>query len=147
MIANWIHILIVHFAVIITPWLLYRVIVQRKKALDEKAWKNNYSLLIISGIIAGIAYFTGPEAADYLKEFLEPYSQEQVEDHALMGRIASVIQGIVALLGIMGWASILQEEMPDKRIPSILIFLLGINTLLMIYSAHLGGLIRRLDFL
>lgn len=147
MIANWIHVMIVHVAVIGTPWLLYRVVSQRKKPLDGKAWKGNYSALIILGVVAGIAYFTGPEAADWTKTILENYDQDHVENHALWGRIAFVIQVIGALLGVMGWASILQEEIPDKRITKILVLLLTVNTLVMIYTAHLGGLIRRMDLL
>lgn len=147
MIANWIHVMIVHLAVIGTPWLLYRILVYRKKPLDGKKWKGTYSALIILGFIAGIAYFTGPEAADWTKLVLASYPQDLVENHALWGRIAFVIQVIAALIGIMGWASILQEEKPDKRIPIILIVLLITNTLVMVYTSHLGGLIRRMDFL
>ena len=147
MIANWIHVIIVHFVVIGTPWLLYRVLVQRKIPLDSKQWKATYTALIILGITAGIAYFTGPEAAEWTKQVLEPYPQYHVEDHALWGRVAFVIQGIAALIGIMGWASILQEEKPYSRIPIILIVLLIINTFVLIYTAHLGGLIRRMDLM
>jgi uncharacterized membrane protein len=147
MIANWIHVIIVHIAVIGTPWLLYRVIAKRRESLDSNPWKGNYTALIILGVVATIAYFTGPKAADYTKLVLDPYPQDRIENHALWGRVAFVIQGIAALIGIMGWASILQEEKPDKRIGIILIVLLAINTLVMIYTAHLGGFIRRMDLL
>lgn len=147
MIANWIHVMVVHLAVIGTPWLAYRVLVHRKEALDSKQWKNTYSALLFLGAIAGIAYFTGPKAADWTKQVLATYPQDHVEDHALWGRIAFVIQGLTALIGIMGWASVLQEEKPDKRIPIILMVLLTINTLVMVYTAHLGGLVRRIDLM
>ena len=147
MIANWIHVMIVHVAVIGTPWLLYRVVSLRKKPLDDKTWKGNYSALILLGVVSAIAYFTGPEAADWTKTILENYNQDHVENHALWGRIAFVIQVIGALVGVMGWASILQEEIPDRRITMILVFLLTVNTFVMIYTAHLGGLIRRMDLM
>jgi hypothetical protein len=147
MIANWIHVMVVHIAVIGTPWLLYRVLTQRKLPLDSKQWKGNYSILIVLGLIAASAYFTGPEAAEWIKQIIPSYSQDLVEDHALWGRIAFVIQVIAALIGIMGWASILQEEMPHNKIPVILIILLVVNTLVMLYTAHLGGLIRRIDLM
>lgn len=145
MIANWIHIIIVHFAVIGTPWLVYRVIAHKKKPLDSKQWKGTYTGLIVLGAITSIAYFTGPEAADWIKSVSNSYNQDLVENHALWGRAAFVIQVIAALIGVMGWASILQEERPDKRVPVILIVLLIVNTLVLVYTAHLGGLIRRLD--
>ncbi|NRA50354.1 MAG: hypothetical protein HRU12_14580 [Phaeodactylibacter sp.] len=147
MIANWVHIMIVHLAVIGTPWLVYRTMVHRKEPLDSKRWKDTYSLLIALGAIAGIAYFTGPEAADWTKQVLDTYNQDLVEDHALWGRIAFVIQVVTALLGVMGWATILQEEKPDKRVSIIVIVLLILNTLVMVYTAHLGGLIRRVDLM
>lgn len=147
MIANWIHVMIVHVAVIATPWLLYRVFSQKKHALDSRPWKHNFSFLIVVGGITGVAYFTGPVTADWTKLVVDSYSQDLVENHALWARIAFVIQGIVALIGIMGWASILQEEKPDKRIPLILMTLLCINTFVMLYTAHLGGLIRRIDLM
>jgi bacteriorhodopsin len=147
MVANWVHVIIVHVAVIGTPLLLWLVLSQRQLPMDSKQWRNTFIALIIVGIVAGIAYFTGPEAADWVKVALDSYSQDLVEDHALWGRVSFVIQVITALVGVMGWASIVQEETPDKRISIILIVLLTINTIVMLYTAHLGGLIRRIDLL
>lgn len=145
MLANWIHVMIVHFAIIVTPWLAYRAIAHRNMAMDSTPWKVNYSVLLVLGLIAGIAYFTGPEAANWTKTALASYPQNLVENHALWGRIGAVIQIIAALLGIMGWASILQDEIPDKRIAIIVAILLLINTAVLIYTGHLGGSIRRPD--
>lgn len=147
MIANWIHIVIVHFAILGVPWLAYRVFTNKDEALDSKRWKSTYSGLIILGIIATIAYFTGPKAAEWTKDVVDTYSQDQVEDHALWGRIGFVVQVIGALIGIMGWASILQEEKPYRGIPVIIKVLLIVNTLVLFYTAHLGGVIRRVDLL
>ncbi|MEO1021611.1 MAG: hypothetical protein AAFW89_03635 [Bacteroidota bacterium] len=147
MIANWIHIVIVHLAVLGTPWLAYRVWVHRALPMDAKQWKGTYSGLIILGGITAIAYFTGPEAADWTKEVLVSFPQDRVEDHALWGRIAFVIQGIAGLIGVMGWASILQEEQPDRRIFVLLIILLVTNIFVMIHTSHLGGMIRRMDLI
>ena len=147
MIANWIHIIIVHVAVIGTPWMAYRVFIYRKTPMDTKPWKSTFSGLIILAIITGVAYYTGPETADWTKQVLVSFPQDQVEDHALWGRVAMVIQVITGILGIMGWASILQEEKPDSKISSFLIVLLTINTLVIMYTAHLGGIIRRMDLM
>lgn len=103
--------------------------------------------MIVLGVISAIAYFTGPKAADWTKEVLANYSQDLVEDHALWGRVAFVLQVIAALLGVMSWASIWQEEVPDGRIPKVLMVLMIINTLLLLYTAHLGGYIRRMDLM
>ena len=147
MIANWIHIVIVHLAVIGTPWLLYRIWIYRKEPLEESSWKRTYTGALVLGIVASIAYYTGPQAADYTKEILDSYSQDLVEDHALWGRVAFVVHVVAALLGIMGWASILQEEKPYAKLPLLLGVLMLLNTGVIFYTAHLGGLIRRLDLM
>ncbi|MEO1438162.1 MAG: hypothetical protein AAFV80_21650 [Bacteroidota bacterium] len=147
MIANWIHVMVVHVVVIGVPWLLYRVVVHRKVSMDSASWKANYSILILLGLLATVSYFTGPKAADWTKLVLDPYPQDLVENHALWGRIAFILQGIAALIGFMGWMSIWQEEQPDKRITILVLILLAANTFVLVYTAHLGGLIRRLDFL
>ncbi len=145
MLANWIHIVLVHIPVIGTPWLAYRALIHRQSPLDAKPWKGNFSGLIILAIITAVAYFTGPEAADWTKGILVSFPQDLVEDHGLWGRAAFVIQVITGLLGIMGWASILQEERPPRFIAHVLLVLLIINTIVILYTAHLGGQIRRGD--
>ena len=147
MLANWIHIVIVHLGVIGTPWLAYRVWLHRQTPLDARPWKGNFSGALILTIISAIAYFTGPEAAEWTKDIVADYSQDHVEDHALWGRISFVLHGITGLLGVMGWSSILQEERPDKRIYFLLFILLLANVLVLFYTAHLGGLIRRMDLM
>lgn len=147
MIANWIHIVIVHLAVIGTPWLVYRVFSHGQIPMDSQPWKSTFTALILLAVITAVAYFTGPEAADWTKGVVENYSQDQVEDHALWGRVAFVVQTITGLLGVMGLASILQEDTPDRRIRPLLIMLLIANTLIVLYTAHLGGLIRRMDLI
>ena len=144
-IANWIHIIIVHLTVIGTPWLAYRILTHRQIPMDSKPWKGTFIGLITLAIITGVAYFTGPKAVDWTKQVLESFPQDQVEDHALWGRIAFVIQSITGLLGVMGLASILQEDKPDRKIRSLLIVLLIVNTMIIMYTAHQGGLIRRMD--
>ena len=58
-----------------------------------------------------------------------------------------MIQVIAGLLGIMGWSSILQEEKPASFLSPLLLVLLVSNTFIVFYTAHLGGLIRRLDLM
>lgn len=147
MLANWIHIVIVHLAVIGTPYLAYRIWTHRDQSMDAASWRASFTGLIVLNILTAIAYFTGPEAAEWTKVVLEPFPQDHVEDHALWGRISWVVQGVTGLLAIMGWASIWQEEVPDRRIGPAIIFLLALNTFLIVYTAHLGGMIRRMDLL
>lgn len=147
MLANWFHISIVHLAVLGIPFLTYCVFSQRKLPLNAKSWRYTYIGLILLAIITTVAYITGPQTADYVKEVVENYPQTQVEDHALWGRIVLILQVIAGLIGIMGLASVLQDEKPERIIFTLLAILLTANTLIVLYTAHLGGYIRRLDFL
>ncbi len=153
MLANWIHIVLVHLPVLATPLLAYAAIRNIRnmgntgQEMDSQPWKVTYTGIIVLTILTSIAYFTGPEAADWTKTVLNDYPQDHVEDHALWGRIAFVVQVLIGLLGIMCWASILQEEKPNTKIGWVMAILLVINTLIILYTAHLGGMIRRMDLM
>jgi len=135
----------VHLPVVGMPLILLKGIMNRRHDLGSSAWKWNYSLLILAGVLTSVAYFTGPQTAEWTQSVVDAYAQELVENHALAGRVAFVIQIILTLLGVMGWASILQEEKPDKRLKLIIMLLLVLGSTAIIYTAHLGGLIRRPD--
>ena len=143
--SAWIHIITVHLPVIGIPLLLYFVVRSQKKETSDKIWKQIYSFLILLAIITTISYFTGPTTADWLKNHLEEYPQNIVENHALWGRVAFTVQFILGVLGIMGWSSILQEEQPSRKLHFMILILLILNTVVIIYTAHLGGMIRRPD--
>lgn len=110
-----------------------------------RTWKQIYAVSIVTAIITSISYFTGPATADHVKIVLQNYSQDLVESHALWGRIAFIVQIFAGLIGIMGLSSYLQEEKPSQKLPYILFVLLLINVLILLYTAHLGGMIRRPD--
>jgi len=50
----------------------------------------------------------------------------------------------LALMVILNYA---QEEKPHKSIPWILIGIILVNVLILSYTAHLGGMIRRPDLM
>ena len=104
-----------------------------------------YWVTLFISLFAFAAYFTGPGTAEWIKTKIDLYPQQLVENHALWGRfgfIGSVLSGIFALMAIMNYT---QGEIPHKSIPWILSALLIINFLIYIYTAHLGGMIRRED--
>jgi len=140
----WLHIAVVHIPVLGTPVLLFIGI----KALQSKTvsqLKLFYwgSLLVAS--FAVLAYFTGPATADWVKNVFSEYNQEFVENHALWGRLGFVSAVFSGLLGVMAISSYAQEDVPHKAIPWVLVIFQIINLGLFIYTAHLGGLIRRPD--
>jgi hypothetical protein len=70
---------------------------QEESLWQESSWKGTYTgALSIWESVASIAYYTGPQAADYTKQILDSYSQDLVEDHALWGSVAFVIHVVAA---------------------------------------------------
>jgi len=140
------HIMLVHIPVIGTPLLIYLgwIAIQKK---TTKSYKTYYGAVLSLTILILVVYFTGPQTAEWIKNHLTVYPQEIIESHALWGRfvfIGSVFSGILALMALLNYA---QDEKPHKSIPWILLLTLGINFLVLIYTVHLGGMIRRPDLL
>jgi len=142
----WLHIMLVHLPVLGTPLLLF-VGIQALRTLDIRRLKTLYWGSLILAVLTAVVYFTGPATAEWVKEFDVNYSQELVENHALWGRFSFTISILSGVLGIMAVASYAQEEVPHKSIPWILVGVHIINLFLLLYTAHLGGLIRRIDLL
>lgn len=140
----WIHITLVHIPVLGTPLVLFIGFkaIQNK---DISQLKSFYYGSLILALFATIAYFTGPATSDWVKEVFSEYSQEMVENHALWGRFGFTSSILSGLLAVMAISSYLQEEKPHKAVPWVLLGFQFINLLLFIYTAHLGGLIRRPD--
>lgn len=146
MYSAYIHLVSVHISVLGTPLLLIWVI-SNLKMQSNNQWKWIYSTGILLAILTSLSYFTGPATADWVKILLSTYPQNLVENHALWGRFGFIVQILIGLMGIMALANALQDEKPYKSIAYILLFLLIINTFILVYTAHLGGLIRRPDLI
>lgn len=144
--AAWLHITLVHIPVFGTPLLLFMG-VKALKSQKTPQLKAFYQGSIILAVFASIAYFTGPSTSDWVKAVFSDYSQDMVENHALWGRFGFTSSILSGLIGIMAISSYLQEEKPHKAIPWVLLGFQLINFLLFVYTAHLGGLIRRPDLL
>lgn len=142
----YLHILTVHLPVIGTPVLIIWMLSNLKNH-SEKQWKWLYATTIFIGILTGVSYFTGPATADWVKTHLTHYPQDLVENHALLGRLVFVLQTFASLIGIMALSSYWQGEKPSVKLPYILLIVLIITTLLLLYTAHLGGMIRRTDLM
>lgn len=106
-----------------------------------------YWVGILIAVVASITYFTGPPTAEWVKTHFETYSKDLVENHALWGRMGFTTSILNGLISIMAISNYLQGEKPHKSIPYI-VLLMGLLTAgIFIYTAQLGGLIRRPDLL
>ncbi len=142
----WLHIALVHIPVLGTPLLLH-VGFSALRSANLNNLKIFYWMSFILALLTSVAYFTGPSTADWVKEYYTHYSQDLVENHALWGRFAFTMSIFSGVLAIMPLASYAQGEAPHKSIPWILIGIQVFNLFLLLYTAHLGGLIRRVDLL
>jgi hypothetical protein len=138
--------MLVHLPVLGTPLLIY-IGIRAIRSADIKQLKTLYWGSLILAIITAVVYFSGPATADWVKEFDVHYTQELVENHALWGRFAFTISILSGVLGIMAVANYAQEEIPHKSIPWLLVGVHVLNLFIFLYTAHLGGLIRRIDLL
>lgn len=146
MYAAYLHLVSVHIPVLGTPLLLIWVI-SNLKMQSIVRWKWIYSMSILLAVLTSLSYFTGPATADWVKMHLATYPQNTIENHALWGRFGFIFQIFIGLIGVMALSNAIQDEKPYKSIPYLLVFLLIINTFVLVYTAHLGGLIRRIDLL
>lgn len=144
--SPYLHIISVHLPVILTP-VMVLWIYSNLKNHSEKTWKRIFGVTIILAIITSVSYFTGPATAEHVKTILQNYPQDLVENHALWGRVAFIMQVFSGLISIMGISSLFQDEKPSTKLPYILLIINIINLLILIYTAHLGGMIRRPELL
>lgn len=141
MLWSWLHVILVHVPVILAPLGAF-VLIMAIKSHSRREFKFAYSLILISTALSGLAYFTGPLAA----EFLDPItsiSQDALENHALWGRIAFTLMmmaGAGALIPILNY---LQEEEPHPLLVYAVLTLTMLSFAMLVWTAHLGGLLRR----
>jgi uncharacterized membrane protein YedE/YeeE len=146
MTSAWLHILIVHFPVLGSILLLFLGF-NALKTKKMASYKYLYWGSIFIALTAGIAYFSGPGTAVWVKENTTRYNKEIIENHALWGRIGFSIGILMGLLGVMAIANYAQDEEPHPSIPWIVFGIIFILLLVFAYTAHLGGFIRRPDLL
>ena len=142
MFADFLHIILVHipvFGSLILPFLGWRALSNK----DIKAYKAFYWGSILLAFFAAIAYFSGADTAIWLKDHYDAYNLTLVENHALWGRIGFILSVFGGLIGVIGVSAYAQEEKPHKITPYLLFFISLCLAILLLYVAHLGGLIRR----
>jgi hypothetical protein len=139
--ASWTHLLVVHVPVVLTPvalWLLVRAV----RSVSEYDFKIAYGMVLIVAVFSVLAYVTGPMAADWLNEEIA-LEAARSEDHALFGRAAFTVTSLAGAAALVALLSYLQEEEPQRWLPWTVAGFLVIALVLLIWTAHLGGLIRR----
>jgi len=138
---TWLHLIVVHIPVLFSPLaLIFLFRAMRSKTVSD--YQLAYSFVIIVALTSTVSYFTGQGAAEWLTDILT-LEQNLLEDHALWGRVAFTIlllAGVMALIAVLAY---FQEEEPHSSLPWAIAMLMFISTIILIWTAHLGGLLRR----
>jgi len=100
------------------------------------------SLILVSAIMAGIAYYTGPIAFESVETQLDAV-RDLVEFHAVLGRATFFGIILVAIPTILAVMREFEEEPPSFWLDRIVIVGSGLLCYLLLWTGHLGGAIRR----
>ena len=139
--SAWLHVVVVHFPVVLTPVGVILVVraIRSQRVADLKV---AYVIILIAAIGAIVAYLTGPTAADWLQQVIK-LDQDSVEDHGVWGRAAFTVMVLAGAGSLLALIAYLQEEEPHPAIPWVVTGLSLIGLGLLVWTAHLGGLLRR----
>lgn len=145
MIWSWLHVVIVHlpvFASVASTFLLWKAL----RSQYHLRIQNALLWVMITALSASLAYFTGAPSADYLQTVME-INQAHIEDHAIFGRIAFVVMAFSGAGALAAQLNFLQEEEPPKALLWAVLICCLLASLILLWTAHLGGSLRRPDFI
>lgn len=114
---------------------------------DERLQKFCHLVFLGCAVLSGVAYYTGPGAYEAY-ETMEWFTDEmkvRTEDHAVMGRasfVGMVLLGLGSLVSLLGYA---QGQAPGKAQRWGVFALALVMAMLMVWTSHEGGMIRRLE--
>ncbi len=116
---------------------------------DERLQKLCYAVFLGCAVFAGVAYYTGPGAYEAFESavWFTDEMKVRTEDHAVMGRtsfVGMVLLGLGSLVSLLGYA---QGQPPAKSLRWGILVLALVMALLMVWTSHEGGMIRRLEIL
>ncbi len=114
---------------------------------DERLQKFCYLVFLICTALTAVAYYTGPGAYEAF-EAMDWFTEEmkvRTEDHAVMGRtsfVGMILLGLGSLVSLLGYA---QGQPPAKPLRWGIFAVALLLALLMVWTSHEGGMIRRLE--
>ena len=142
MTAAHFHLLIVHVPIVLCPLALVVLMVDGRRESPPSVF--GYVLLMVAGLLGGLAYYSGPSAYEQLQTTLAA-DKEWVEQHAVIGKAAFVVLILVSVLALQIVLRILQEEPVSKGLRlSVLVGAL-LAAYVLAWAAHLGGQIRHVE--
>lgn len=138
--ASQLHLIAVHFPVagtLIALFLLLFGLLRRESVLERAAcW-----ILMVCAVVAAAAYFSGPPAWERIEAEMA-HAQEMFERHGVLGKASFVAAILLGILAFQVIAQHVQGVKPVRWLRLLVLVLALLQTYLMAWTAHLGGLIR-----
>lgn len=136
--AVQVHLALVHVPVVgaMFTWVLFGLALRLRSDL---VFRIGCGFTVFCALTAGVSYYAGGEAFVLLEGDL---NSDIVEDHALVARGAMLLY---TLTGIVSLVALLQELQDEPAAPALRLGLLAANLIVfgvLLWAAHLGGLIR-----
>ena len=138
------HTILVHFPVVLLPVALIVLLVGdrlRSRAVLAVA----FSLLALSASFAVPAFLLG-EGAEEIVEHLQGVSEEHIEQHEEVAEVSLWLvlsTGILSIGGLIGLAKSFSRQ---SLLNFVVIILSLVTSVMLSYTAYLGGQIRHTEF-
>ena len=140
-IQAWLHVAVVHVPVILAPLSLY-LMIRGKRSDSREFLRLGHTLSVLVALTSAVAYFTGPTTVEWWQSLVE-WDSGAIEDHGLWGRISFTILALAGVGSVISILAEVQEEKPHPWIFHGVAWLLTAGVLCLIWTSHLGGLLRR----
>ena len=137
----WLHVALVHVPVVLSPLAIF-LLVRSWRDQHTQDLRLSHGLILLCAITATVAYFTGPTTMEWWQGKID-LNQEAIEDHGLWGRISFTIMALAGAGSLIALLSDLQDEPVHPAVEKVVLVLLATGCACMIWTAHLGGLLRR----
>ncbi|MEO0559130.1 MAG: hypothetical protein AAF170_13210 [Bacteroidota bacterium] len=152
MTADHVHLVAVHVPVVLTPLALVLLCLGAWRGRASTSAESGRSaatliatgrwLLLVSAVVGGVAYFSGPPAFESIETELEAV-RDLVELHAVLGRAAFFGLVLLALPTINAMFREFEDEAPSRWLNAIVMAGAALVSYLLLWTGHLGGAIRR----
>ena len=107
-----------------------------------EVYRLAYGFLFGTAAVALVAFLSGPAAYDALAVSFPLLEKPFVEEHAVLGNAAFIVLILVAVIAFASLRSRPKGAAPTRLERRVLLLGLLVACVLLVWSAHLGGLIR-----
>ncbi|MEM7415140.1 MAG: hypothetical protein AAF389_06575 [Gemmatimonadota bacterium] len=152
MTANHLHLVAVHVPVVLMPLAFVLLAIgwwkgrpsssEASSASAATLLATGRSLIVVSAVVGGVAYYTGPIAFESLETELEA-ARDLVELHAVIGRAAFFGLILLVVPTVQAVVREIQEEPRSRALDATVIGGAALISYLMLWTGHYGGAIRR----